>query len=269
MLPEVEKYFELKKKADDEHVASNRELMRKFPDPVYPPDKLGWNVFDQLTNTERTEAMTTYYREQEVASTARRGDRDRAHAARELGVEAAHKALAKTKDPLVMWMVKHVFPYHREYGEVILQTYPAPLAELDQIADNNGWCNVWDSYRSRALAAGVLVVSDQGGMAAALEAVIDPHGNYTRRTKNEIVEEITRLVAERLRERAVEKYGPASHIAKGLREAADMLHEAPVPVPEPVSSPDPSPSQIQGDWAPTVTPEDAEGITTALAHYVA
>lgn len=79
-------------------------------------------------------------------------------AAYEASVDAARDALeVSTADPLVRWIAEHVRDYEREV-RIVLEALPASMAELDQLANDKGWCSDWERFRRLARAAGVLPI---------------------------------------------------------------------------------------------------------------
>lgn len=80
------------------------------------------------------------------------------YAAYEAAVDVARDALAaSTTDPLIRWIAEHVRDYERE-ARIVLEALPASMAELDQLANDKGWCGDWERLRRTARAAGVLPV---------------------------------------------------------------------------------------------------------------
>ncbi|MFD5445929.1 hypothetical protein [Streptomyces tendae] len=69
--------------------------------------------------------------------------------------EAAWEALKTSGDPLVRWIAENCAEYPAEARQV-LTALPATLDELDELAERGGYCGVWNVFRQRALAAGVV-----------------------------------------------------------------------------------------------------------------
>ncbi|MGP4014108.1 hypothetical protein [Streptomyces sp. 4N124] len=68
---------------------------------------------------------------------------------------AAWGALKASADPLVKWIAENCADY-REQAQCVLAALPATVDELDDLADTNDWCNVWNDFRQQAIDAGVM-----------------------------------------------------------------------------------------------------------------
>ncbi|MWA07648.1 hypothetical protein [Streptomyces sp. BA2] len=53
------------------------------------------------------------------------------------------------------WIAENCAEY-REQAQCILAVLPATVEELDDLADTNEWCPVWDAFRREAIDAGVM-----------------------------------------------------------------------------------------------------------------
>lgn len=62
---------------------------------------------------------------------------------------------AVTGDPLGEWIIAECGQYKVEAAQVI-RLLPASLRDLDALADDQDWCDVWSEFRRRALRAGVI-----------------------------------------------------------------------------------------------------------------
>lgn len=110
------------------------------------------------------EARNAYYRierehdwnspEVREADRVRRAANEAAGKARAEEILAAWRALAEIPDPVAQWIVKNCEANQYEAIKVIPHL-PAPLDELDELADELDFCSVWDRYRIMALRAGV------------------------------------------------------------------------------------------------------------------
>ncbi|MFE7077127.1 hypothetical protein ACFU96_44285 [Streptomyces sp. NPDC057620] len=80
---------------------------------------------------------------------------DKAYGAYAEAQEAAWQVLATSGDPLVKWVAENCAGY-REQAECVLCALPATIAQLDALAEENGWCRVWDEFKQRAADAGVV-----------------------------------------------------------------------------------------------------------------
>lgn len=75
--------------------------------------------------------------------------------------DKANTALRGAEDPLVRWIAENVKDYTSQRDQV-LRALPATLAELDALAEEQGWCSIWRNLRDRAVDASVVP-----GVAAA------------------------------------------------------------------------------------------------------
>ena len=57
--------------------------------------------------------------------------------------------------PLVTWIIQNCSS-HRVEAIKVLRSLPCSLSELDDIAEQNGWCDQWKDFRSAALRDGVV-----------------------------------------------------------------------------------------------------------------
>lgn len=69
--------------------------------------------------------------------------------------EAWRAVFADATDPLVMWIGQNAESRPDE-AMVVLDALPATLADLDEIARREDWCQTWDSFRADAIADGVI-----------------------------------------------------------------------------------------------------------------
>lgn len=67
----------------------------------------------------------------------------------------AWDALRASEVPLVRWIAEECGEFRYE-ADKVLAALPAPLEELDALASERNWCDVWDDFRRQALAAGVV-----------------------------------------------------------------------------------------------------------------
>jgi hypothetical protein len=65
--------------------------------------------------------------------------------------------LAESADPLVRWIADNASGY-KEDATLILRALPASVDVLDQIAERENWCGIWNRLLDAAEAAGVLPV---------------------------------------------------------------------------------------------------------------
>lgn len=69
--------------------------------------------------------------------------------------EAAWDAMMGVSDPLVRWIAKNCEEYRAE-ALLVLKALPVPMAELDALAKDKGWCGQWDAFKRLAEQDGVL-----------------------------------------------------------------------------------------------------------------
>jgi hypothetical protein len=81
--------------------------------------------------------------------------REDSYKTREAARATAWDALRASEVPLVRWIAEECGEFCYEADEV-LAALPAPLEELDALASERNWCDVWDAFRRQALAAGVV-----------------------------------------------------------------------------------------------------------------
>jgi hypothetical protein len=130
MLPEVQKYVE-----SVEAATTARDTAVEAADTKYP---------------ERSGTSEAGWRQAE----AYRVEIRKACSACADVQAAAWDVLKASGDPLVRWIAENCADY-RGQAQRILTALPATLDELDELADSEGWCDVWDSLRRQAIAAGV------------------------------------------------------------------------------------------------------------------
>lgn len=61
----------------------------------------------------------------------------------------------KTSDPLALWIIKNCSE-RQEEALIVLEALPASLEELNEIANEYGWCGDWDEFVAQAQADGVI-----------------------------------------------------------------------------------------------------------------
>ena len=59
-------------------------------------------------------------------------------------------------DPLAAWIVEHAMPTYPDQAIVVLKALPATLDQLDQLAEDNDWCDTWAEQVTAARTAGAL-----------------------------------------------------------------------------------------------------------------
>lgn len=78
-----------------------------------------------------------------------------AQAALDAARKGPWEAAKKSADPLVRWIAKNCEEYRAE-ALLVLKALPAPMAELDALAKDKGWCDQWDAFKRFAEQDGVL-----------------------------------------------------------------------------------------------------------------
>ncbi|MFD6285407.1 hypothetical protein [Streptomyces sp. NPDC060205] len=131
MLPEVQKYFQSIETATKARDAAEGSAAKAYP--------------------ERTSYGETGRRQRAAYSE----ERDKAYDAFTDARTAAWDALRSSGDPLVKWIAENCVEYP-EQAQRILAALPATIDEIDDLADTNDWCSVWDDFRRRATDAGVV-----------------------------------------------------------------------------------------------------------------
>ena len=69
----------------------------------------------------------------------------------------AWNALKSAADPLVSWIVDNCKDYQSQALEV-LKALPATVEELDKLAADEDWCQIWDNFRAQAARDGAIDV---------------------------------------------------------------------------------------------------------------
>ncbi|TLS45806.1 hypothetical protein FE633_13710 [Streptomyces montanus] len=131
MLPEVQKFVESVEAAIAARVATVEAAEQKYPER-HSCGEVGrreYNAYSEEINKAYAKCS---------------------------GVQAAAwGALKVSSDPLVKWIAENCTEY-REQAQSVLAALPATVDELDDLADKNDWCSVWDEFRRQAINAGVM-----------------------------------------------------------------------------------------------------------------
>ncbi|MDG4857097.1 hypothetical protein P8605_02805 [Streptomyces sp. T-3] len=131
VLPEVQTYFE-----SVETLAADRSAAVAAAAAKYP-ERYGYGEKARRQDRAHSEEVSKAY----AAHT-------KAHA-------VAWGTLTASSDPLVKWIAENCAD-HCEEARCVLGILPATVDEIDDLAEREGWCRVWEDYRQRALDAGVL-----------------------------------------------------------------------------------------------------------------
>lgn len=113
---------------------------------------------------------------------------------------AQQKLIAAVNDPLVPWMFEHcAADGYPDHVLDVIKHLPATLDQLDQLADDEGWCGVWDDYRTRAIRDGVVTESGLTPARSDLHAYIRAHvGGLRGRTRTRLDAMVDKVVAAAL-----------------------------------------------------------------------
>ncbi|WP_199550132.1 hypothetical protein [Streptomyces sp. N35] len=173
MLPDVQKYFAALEKADQEYRAARDVLAGKFPQR-HDCTPEGDRQYDEHRDEVRKADDAKY----------RTG-------------EAAWEVLAASSDPLVKFIGENWSQYRCD-AEVVLAALPATVEELDTLADQNGWCGVYEQFKADAIEAGALPapLALSPAMVEVFEVIESHAGTASRRGKARIREALNALVQE-------------------------------------------------------------------------
>ncbi|MFJ8142623.1 hypothetical protein [Streptomyces sp. NPDC096013] len=145
VLPEVQEYIERLDAADKAHSAALNAANEKYPQRYADGDEAQRQRAGFHTEvTASYQALTDAY-------------------------NAAWEALRNSGDPLVKWIADNCANYSAD-ARVILTALPATLGQLDALAEDEGWCPVWDSFRQQAIDAGVAPSAKAPGAAVDVAA---------------------------------------------------------------------------------------------------
>lgn len=133
MLAEVQAYITARNEAETSLRDAERDLVAKYP-----------RRYDYDNSEETRTQRVGFHREM-----------DEAHAKSRVTVNEAWNGIKQASDPLARWIAENCKDYQGE-ALIILKALPATLAELDELADDQDFCNIWDQFRGRAQEAGVL-----------------------------------------------------------------------------------------------------------------
>lgn len=186
MLPEVERFLETKRKADQEweawHATARRDEPRRDWNVMY--DSPGYNEFRAKHSAWSERFNAEYSREQEKHSQALR---------------VARKQLRdETKDPMIIWMMDNIQDYW-SYIETVIPELPATREELEDLATRHDWCTEFDSFMEQATEAGVVEPRNVAWDAEDLvEWVANEYDVYPREIRREIQSRVNKIVERAL-----------------------------------------------------------------------
>ena len=112
-----------------------------------------------------------------------------AHRTWMVATNEAWNALKQCSDPLVSWIVDNCKDYQPE-ARAVLKALPATVEELDRLAEDENWCQIWDNFRARAAEDGAIVLPQ---LSTAREALIR-WAQFSEELDRSEVAELLRLV---------------------------------------------------------------------------
>lgn len=130
MLPEVQAYLTARAEAETTQREAEQALYAKYP------DRYGYSA-------ENRQQRDAFYAESEEIVTKHRVARNE-----------AWNALKGSSEPLVRWIAEHCKDYQSE-ALVVLRALPATLDELDELADRQDFCHIWNQFRDQAAEEGL------------------------------------------------------------------------------------------------------------------
>lgn len=132
-----------------------------------------------------------------------------------------HETLVKnlvdeTEDKLVKYIAEKWLDEYREQAIVILKALPASMTELDEIAQDHGWCGVWTDAIDGAIEAGAIEVNVIEHTTRKLKRLLD-NQMYRSDVKRamDMVEELVNL-----------------RVGKALADKIEAALDAPAGIPE-------------------------------------
>jgi tetratricopeptide (TPR) repeat protein len=192
VLPEVQRYIEAR--------AAYQTKLRKLRD-----------VSNDLYYERHTsdEAMKAY----QAAVTAFRT----ADNAQDDHFDALAATLAgETDDKLVKFVAENYLSEYAQQAIIILEKLPASFKELDQLADDEGWCGVWAEAVDAAAKAGVIDFSPVESTTRKLTRFLNCEmGKYDANKAMTMVEEIVEL---RIKEELAKRIEKALDASDGVSE---------------------------------------------------
>lgn len=97
----------------------------------------------------------------------------------------------ETEDKLVKYVAEHWLDEYHEQAILILEALPAPLAELDKIAKDHGWCGTWGDAVDGAAQAGAIEMTDVERVTRKLERFLNYEmGQYDTKRAMDMVNEL-------------------------------------------------------------------------------
>lgn len=154
-LPEVAEYLKTRKEALDRWEAYGDAVRDEYADAF--ADGVGEDdYFSDKKRSRRAEYN---------------GKRDASYDALRIAINEAWNKLGQTTtDPLVRFIVAECKEYQNRAVQV-LEILPATVEQLDELAEGQDWCLIWNQFRDKAIDAGVM--PGVKPLSAAYKAVLD------------------------------------------------------------------------------------------------
>jgi hypothetical protein len=193
MLPEVEEFLTVKKAADKEYNDWHRHSRDDQP---RRPARPSWDNWGDNGNSQEWDDYRTahelwndkYQKEYQI--------NEEKH--REVLRAARKKLRAKTKDPIVKWMMDNIHD-HWSYVEEVLPELPATREELEDLASRKDWCTEFDDFLDQATEAGIVPPRNEAWDASDLvEWVASEYDVYERTVRREIQSRVNKIVERAL-----------------------------------------------------------------------
>lgn len=195
MLPEVQEFLDVKEKADKEYNDWHAHARDNQP---RRPRRPSWDIsfYGESDNSQEWREYEEKYRvwdenyQKEYSSTQEK---------HRMVLRAARKKLrAKTKDPVVQWMMDNI-PDHWTYVETVLPALPATREELEDLATEHDWCTEFDTFLEEATDAGVIPPRQEAWDASeVIEWVANEYDVYERNIRREIQSRVNKIVQKAL-----------------------------------------------------------------------
>ena len=132
MLPEVQAYITGRDEAAEALNKAERDLAAKYP------RRYDYDYSDE------TRSQRAGYRE----------EINEAHTKAQVAQNEAWNALTQSSEPLVRFIAENCKDY-QSYAVEVLRVLPATVDELDELADDQDWCHIWNQFRDRAVEQGL------------------------------------------------------------------------------------------------------------------
>ena len=155
MLPEVAVFIEARDRAEETYRAARERVDAKYLAAV--------------------EGLDYHSEERRGQQSSANRERDAVWAQHRVSTNEAWNKLTQSSDPLVRWIAENCKEY-QTYALDVLKVLPATVDELDELAQDEDWCNIWDQFRDRAVKAGVIPGAKP--LSPARQALLDYVNNY-------------------------------------------------------------------------------------------